>query len=243
MNALQHGFAPASLAASDEELLALLREDVPYGDLTTQRAGIEAMPARMIFRARQEMVVCATEEAARLSELCGAEVVRWLPSGLHAEKGGVLLEVTGTAGMLHRVWKSAQVLVEWASGISTATAQMVRLATPLPVVCTRKSVPGTRRMSSKAVRAGGGGLHRLGLSESLLLFAEHRGFMAAMPTGIVDGYHSMEPEKKLVVEVSNLAEALLWARAGADVVQLEKFTPAQVEECCRCLRGLGTRIA
>ena len=46
------------------------------------------------------------------------------------------------------------------------------------VATTRKHFPGTKAMSLKAVLAGGGSVHRLGLSDSILIFAEHRRFLA-----------------------------------------------------------------
>ena len=99
------------------------------------------------------------------------------------------------------------------------------------VACTRKHVPGTKALSAKAVRAGGGIMHRLGLSESLLVFAEHRLFLDEPPAQTVKRLRQSQPEKKIVVEVANLAQAAVWAKAGADVLQLEKFTPEALAAC------------
>lgn len=48
-----------------------------------------------------------------------------------------------------------------------------------------------------------------------------------------------------MVEVASIEEALLWANAGAEVLQLEKFTPEAVAGCRRALQsaGLGTLLA
>jgi molybdenum transport protein len=134
----------------------------------------------MVFRARQPMIVCGVEEAARLIALAGATARVLRPSG-HALAGGEpLLEARGSAAALHRGWKAAQVLIEWTSGIATATAA-IAAAKGLPVACTRKQAPGTKALAVKAVRAGGATLHRLGLSETLLVFPEHRAFLAEPP--------------------------------------------------------------
>ena len=69
--------------------------------------------------------------------------------------------------------------------------------------------------------------HRLGLSETLLVFPEHRSFLA--PTEIVSSMkalRSAQPEKKLAVEVGSVDEAMSFAQAGAEVLQLERFSPA-----------------
>jgi molybdenum transport protein len=214
---------------NDEALLRLLDDDVPCGDLTTLSLGIGAAPGRLEFRARQAMTVCATEEAARLFVLAGAGGRIEAASGIAAAAGDVLLQAEGDAASLHRAWKTAQTLVEWASGISSAAAAIVAAARPVPVACTRKNVPGTKAMSVKAVRAGGATMHRLGLSETLLVFHEHRLFLGERPAEIVARLHAAEPEKKIVVEVGDVEEALRWS--GADVLQLEKFSAQEVVAC------------
>ena len=227
------------LALTDEELARLLNDDVPCGDLTTETANIGASVARLEFRARQDMVVCAVEEAARLFIMCGAQVVLHTQSGQRVGKDTLLLEAQGSAQALHRAWKTAQVLVEWASGISSAAAVIVQAAATVAVACTRKNVPGTKAMSVKAVRAGGATMHRLGLSESLLLFPEHRVYLDEAAADTVARFRRAEPERKLVVEVADFKAALVWANAGADVLQLEKFTPDAVAECRRALNKSG----
>jgi molybdenum transport protein len=216
---------------SDPDLLALLHDDVPCGDLTTQALRMGAQPAHLVFQARQAMTVCATEEAVRLFELAGASARLVAGSGAALLTGETLLEAQGSAAALHRAWKTAQTLVEWASGIASATAAIVAAADGVAVACTRKNVPGTKALSAKAVLAGGGAMHRLGLSETLLVFHEHRLYLDEAPADTVARLRRSQPEKKIVVEVGNLDDARLWAEAGADVLQLEKFTPEAVSAC------------
>jgi len=229
------------LALTDEELSRLLIDDVSCGDLTTETSGINQSAARLEFRARQEMVVCAIEEAARLFILNGAAVELLVQSGQKVKKDTLLLQVQSSAQILHRVWKTAQVLVEWASGISTASAAIVSAAAPVAVACTRKNVPGTKALSVKAVRSGGAIMHRLGLSESLLLFHEHRLYLNEIPSVTVARFKHAEPERKLVVEVADITEAMLWANAGTEVLQLEKFTSEAVAQCRIVLDRAGLR--
>lgn len=214
----------------DAALWQLLQEDVPYGDLTTSSLPLQGQPGRLTFKARSDMTLCGSEEAMRLLQLAGAEVMLHAVSGKELLADGLILEAQGAVPALHHAWKVAQNLVEWASGIASAASALVSAAAPVAVACTRKSVPGVKALSVKAVRAGGARLHRLGLSESLLIFAEHRLYLEMPPAQTVALLKQQEPEKKVVVEVANIAEALSWAEAGADALQLEKFTPAQLEQ-------------
>ncbi len=218
-------------ALSDEALKRLLAEDVPFGDLTTESLGLAGQPGRLEFRARDPMTVCGVEEAARLFMLAGAVAHLVTPSGATVDSGTVLLTVEGSADALHQAWKTAQTLVEWASGIASGAAALVAAAAPVPVACTRKNAPGTKALSIKAIQSGGAIVHRLGLSETLLIFAEHRLFLDEPPIATIARLQTRQPEKKVVVEVGSENEALIWARAGAGVLQLEKFTPAALRAC------------
>ncbi|EXJ13559.1 Molybdenum transport system protein ModD [Imhoffiella purpurea] len=233
---------------SDQELHQLLDEDVPFGDLTTESLGIDALPGRIRFFARDPMVVCGIEEAARMFELCGAHAEIRLHSGNEAPNETLLLKASGSAGALHRGWKTAQTLVEWCSGISTRASAIVTAARrgnpDVMVAGTRKNVPGNRRLAVKCFKAGGAVMHRNGLSETLLVFAEHRQFLpGTSPAEMIARLHRQCPEKRVVVEVATPDEALEWAEA--DVLQLEKFTPEAVAQVARALaeRGSSTVVA
>jgi molybdenum transport protein len=224
-------------ALSDHDLAQLLREDAPHGDLTTQCLHLGDTPARLTMAARQAMVVCGTEEAARLFELQGAptQVHLQAASGSHVLAGAPLLSAHGPAATLLLVWKVAQNLIESTSGIASEVGRIVTglraAGHQQPLACTRKAFPGTRALAAKAVVSGGGILHRLGLSETLLLFPEHRLFLDASLDDTVGRLRKAQPEKKLVAEVTDLEEALVLARAGADVLQLERFSPEAVRQC------------
>ncbi|HEX5394582.1 MAG TPA: ModD protein [Rhodocyclaceae bacterium] len=219
----------------DAALLGLLRDDAPYGDLTTSSLGIGDKPGCAVFLARQSMRVCCSEEAVRLFQLVGAEAEIHRPTGAFATAGTMLLEARGPASALHLAWKVVQTLMEYASGIATTAADMVaalhQAGFSTPVACTRKHFPGTKAIAVKAVTAGGAVMHRLGLSETLLLFPEHRVLLGADPEVTLADLGARCPEKKRVVEVTSVDEALAFARAGAEVLQLEKFSVDQVARC------------
>ncbi|EIC22293.1 ModD protein [Thiorhodovibrio frisius] len=226
----------------DAALHSLLEEDAPYGDLTTESLGIGSASGCIRFFVRDPMRVCGTEEAARMFELCGARSRLVTASGQQGAAGTLLLEAEGKAGALHRGWKAAQTLVEWCSGISTSAAEITAAARrghPQALVAgTRKNVPGNRRLAAKAFVSGGAVMHRLGLSETLLVFAEHRAFLGdERPAQTLERLRHHCPEKRVVVEVSSLEEALRWCEA--DVLQLEKFPPELVAQTRAALRERG----
>lgn len=224
----------------DPDLFALLQEDVPYGDATVDGLAIGARAGVMRFQVRDAMVVCGIEEAARILTLAGAAVTLEAASGQWAEPGTPLLSASGPATALFSAWKVAQSLVESLSGVSTVARRIVGHAGRARVACTRKHLPGIKPLMVKAVRAGGATMHRFGLSESIMVTAEHRVFLQS---GEMEGYlaelQRQQPEKKIVVEVDQVEAALALVQQGCQVIQLEKLSPAEVAQVAAAVDGAG----
>jgi molybdenum transport protein len=231
------------MTLDDATLQAWLHEDAPFGDLTTRALGCGS-PGQATFSARGAMRVAAIEEAARLFELCGAHARLHATSGEHAAAGQRLLTADGPAPALLLAWKVAQTTVEWASGIATEAAHIVGLLRAhghaQPLACTRKAWPGGRALAMRGVLAGGAVMHRLGLSETLLVFPEHRAFLPAGDIAErIAALRRSQPEKKLVAEVGAADEALALARAGVEVLQLERFSPEALAALRQALHAQG----
>lgn len=236
----------ATFAVSEAEIDALIAEDLPYGDLTTRALGIDAAPGRITFAARHPMVVCGVEEAARIMQRMGASIGPAIASGTHVARSELLLAAEGPASALHGGWKIAQTIMEWASGIASAVAAIRAAAREaadhVQIACARKAPPHSRRLAVKAVIAGGGQMHRLGLSETILIFPEHLVFFDGEEAiaGAIARARCNAPERKIVIEVLDEAHAAEAARAGADVIQLEKFAPEAVARVAAALAGRGS---
>jgi len=198
------------------------------------------------------MVVCGVEEAVRLILRAGATAATaHQRSGEAVAAGTRLLDAAGPIAALLRAWKVAQTLVEALSGIASEARAIVEAAhrgnPAARVACTRKHFPGTKALALRAIVAGGAIPHRLGLSETVLVFPEHRLFLPADEplAATVARLRGNCPEKTLVAEATTGADALALARAGVDVIQLEKFTSAEIRTVATALQadGLATVIA
>lgn len=218
-----------------------LGEDVAGGDLTTEALAIGRRSGRMTFAARGAATVAGIEIAAGMIERCGAAVEVHRVTGERVAAGTLLLTAEGTAAALHASWKTSQTLVEYLSGIATAARAVVdtvKAANPaVRVACTRKTFPGGRRLCHLAVHAGGAILHRAGLSETILVFAEHRAFLGGETlTATARRLRMAAPEKALGIEVHTVAEAREAIAAGFDVIQLEKMSTERVREVANAAR-------
>lgn len=225
----------------DTVIAQLIEEDVPYVDLTTWGLKIGQQQGEIEFYARHPLVVCGTEEGVRVFEQCGAKVATQLESGSRVDPGQLILKATGPAEALHIAWRIALNLLEYASGIASRTAVLVEAAhqvnPSVGVVGTRKVFPGTRRLSMKALLAGGAVPHRLGLSETILIFKEHLTYLGGQP-GLLEQLPELRQrfqEHKIGVEVETAADAWIMAQAGVDILQLDKLPSTELQSLVSAL--------
>ncbi|MDO9713054.1 ModD protein [Paracraurococcus lichenis] len=232
----------------DARLDAMLREDAPYGDMTTLALSIGDRPGRAMLRAGRPMTVCCAEEAERLFLLAGCTAVRrFATSGCQLEQGSEILVAEGPACALHLAHRTAQVLMEATSGVATRARRILLSARQgrhnIAVACTRKHIPGTKDAMLKAVLAAGCTAHRYGQSESILVFAQHRAFLGRVPPREwIARLRAAQPERRLVIEAESVDEAVLFANSGADCVQLDRMAPEQVAEAVRAIAALGRKV-
>lgn len=221
---------------SDQELLEYIREDIPYFDLTTHLLDIKGKIGVLEIKTREDIMVACVEEAARMGELLGCEVEQKLASGSSLKAGETLLVLRGDAELLHQAWKVSQILLEYSCGMATAANKMVQDVKDVNPKCevfvTRKSFPFAKRFVMRSLVCAGVLPHRLGLSESVLIFDNHRAlyetqeeFEAALPS-----IKERCVEKKLVVESESLEDAKTMLSLGADVIQMDKTTPKVLQE-------------
>jgi nicotinate-nucleotide pyrophosphorylase (carboxylating) len=130
-------------------------------------------------------------------------------------------------------------LVQHMSGIATHVARFVDAVagTRARILDTRKTLPGMRWFAKRAVVAGGGTNHRLGLWDQVLVKSNHLAFTRPWPNSqrpleeaIAAARRHAPAGMKVQVEVFDAEEAVRAAAAGADQVLLDNFTPERVAE-------------
>lgn len=192
-------------------------EDVPYGDLISE-----------------------------ILEHAGILLESLLPSGTKILPGILLLSARGPADSIHMAWRICLNVLEYSSGIATKASRLVEAAhlakSEVSVNGTRKHFPGIRHFATEAARAGGVLPHRLGLSESILIFDQHLVFVGGI-TALANRLRNLKtrvPGKNIVVELkggpSLEEEALLLSRSGVDGLQFDKLPAKELTGLVERLR-------
>ena len=231
----------------NERLAYFIGEDVPYIDLTSEILGIAHQRGQMEYFSREQCVVAGVEEVVRLARNEGCEAEALCETGNHMEPEAPIIRVTGETSALHRVWKVGLNLLDHLSAVATKTRAFidtVHEANPCcEVFTTRKVMPGCKDLLIEAIMAGGAYPHRLGLSETVLVFDHHIKFIGGFDAFVeqLPTFRQRCIEKKLFVEATP-EQALILARAGVDGLQLDKVPADELARLVEELRAIDPRI-
>ena len=233
------GLDPAGV---DALIRTALAEDLGGGvDVTSVATVPEPQRATMDLTARAAGVVAGIPVAARVFEIVsegGIEASLVRADGARVQPGDVVLTVTGRTRALLVAERTALNLLCHLSGVATATAAWADAlaGTRARVRDTRKTTPGMRALEKYAVRCGGGVNHRMGLWDAALVKDNH----VVAAGGVAEAFRAVRaqfPGVPVEVEVDSLEQLDAVVAAGADLVLLDNFTPAQTAEAVARVSG------
>jgi len=228
-----------------EKIREFLREDIGFGDVTSEALIPSGQRARARLFLREPGVVAGLDEASALFEMLGCSVKSRRRDGERVDEGEVLMEVEGPARALLSGERTAINIVAHMSGIATVTADVVlavRVVSPdVRVAATRKTLPGLRELEKRAVVLGGGDTHRMRLDDCVLIKDNHLGLVPSVEEAVRRAREGVSFTRKIEVEVGSPAQAEEAAAAGADIVMFDNMTPAEIRRCLDHLDGKGLR--
>jgi molybdenum transport protein len=233
---------------TDAEIDQLIHEDLPYYDLTSLSIKMGSKVANVSFTTTDETVICGTEEVLKMFDKFNIAPTLISVSGEQIEAGIKFLEAEGLAKNIQSVWRTAANLIEFASGIATRTKQMIddvhEVAPDINIATTRRTIPFTRKIAIKAVRAGGGQIHRLGLSDSILIFDKHLNFLGGLEAVIrkLDEIKKRSEGKSICIEARNEHDAMLIAKTDIETLQLNKMSAKEIKKLVPELRKVNPTI-
>ncbi|KAF0856871.1 carboxylating nicotinate-nucleotide diphosphorylase [Pantoea dispersa] len=220
-----------------ETVARALQEDLG-GDVDADRD----ITAQLLPQAAQAEARVITREAG---VFCGKrwveEVFTQLGNNVsitwHVEDGQplvadqLLFELRGPARLLLTAERTALNFVQTLSGVATAVNRYVALlsGSNTQLLDTRKTLPGLRTALKYAVLCGGGQNHRLGLSDAFLIKENHI-IASGSVSKAVEKALWLHPDVPVEVEVESLSELQLALAAGADIIMLDNFTLAMMQQ-------------
>lgn len=226
----------------DQVVECALAEDLSGGDVTTSAtvAAEERAVARAV--ARSELTVCGSDVFARAFYKVdpGLRVEEVLPDGSRAAAGSVLWIVEGAAQSILMAERTALNFAQRLSGVATLTRRFVDAvpaASSLRVVDTRKTTPGLRLLERYAVRMGGGHNHRDCLGSAVLIKDNHIVAAGGIRAAVTRARRLAPHTSRVEVEVDTLEQLDEALAAGADIVMLDNFDDARIQQAVAKVAG------
>ncbi len=220
---------------------ALLEDLGRAGDLTTDAIVPAEARARLTIRARQPGTLAGIDLARLAFRLIDPAITLRVdkPDGSALRPGDVVGMLEGPARGLLTAERTALNFVCRLSGIASVTAAIATAIrhTRAQVVDTRKTTPGLRAIEKYAVRVGGGGNHRFGLDDAVLIKDNHVAIAGGIRPAIERAKAGVGHLVKIEVEVDTLAQLREALDVGVDAVLLDNMAPPMLAEAVAMVDG------
>jgi len=222
-----------------------LEEDGPR-DLTTGVTGAGEAPTTGRIEYRSGGILAGREWADAVARETGC-ATRWSAAdGDRIGASDVVGTVEGTFAAVLRAERPLLNLLQRACGIANATsAYAVAVAgTECRILHTRKTAPGLRLLDIAAVLAGGGTLHRLDLSHTVMIKDNHWQALARSGVSLREALVRARQQgaASCQVEVESQGQLELACAAGAERLLIDNQSPETVREWGALARRLRPGI-
>ena len=217
-----------------------LAEDIGKGDITSNLLPRKKITAHII--SRQKGIVAGVQYARYIFASRGCQVKILKKDGSKIKPNQKIMTISGLANKILPCERTALNLLSRMSGIATQTnhlANKIKKANPKArLYSTRKTAPGLRLFDKDAVEIGGGNRHRMSLDQMVMIKDNH----IAVSDSVFELVQKARKKYKTVeVEVEGLNDAILAAKAGANIIMLDNLSPKEISKIINALKKLHLR--
>ncbi len=224
-----------------------LREDIGFGDITTQTVIPPDLEMNAVIGCKEDGIFCGEQELKFLYESKGIDTNFLVHDGHNIKKGQRLVELSGLVQSLLSLERVGLNVVRRMSGIATTTSKFVNLlqGSGAMIAATRKVVT-CELMEKRAVYVGGGLTHRIGLDKHIMIKDCHLDILRRF-----QGNEAIQSviqlcenvEVPVEIEVENLEDGFLVAETfansdyeGIPIIMLDNMKPEQMSYFVQKLR-------
>lgn len=217
-----------------------LAEDIGAGDATTLSIVPPDATMRGQIIAKQDGIIAGLDVARAAYELLDSavEFSPQLADGSRVARAGVLALVSGRTSSLLTAERTALNFLGRMSGIATLTRQFVDAVagTRAVILDTRKTAPGLRAVDKLAVKLGGGGNHRIGLYDMILIKDNHIDYAG----GIEEAVRRAKAARsglQIEVEARTMNDVRVALSLGVERILLDNMSVEMMAEAVRLTNG------
>ena len=218
-------------------------EDSPFSDITSEVLPLINVEARIL--SKDEGILAGRFIVEEICRRYGVKIKFHKDDGDTLTVGDVIAELSGESKKILLIERLIVNLLMYLSGIATTTRKfrekIERINPKIRIAATRKTIPGLRWLSKKAVEIGGGDTHRFSLSDCILIKDNHIKIIGDIDRAISLAKKKASFTKLVEIEVRNVDEAIKAAEAGADIIMFDNMKPEEIKRAIEEIKRLGLR--
>lgn len=225
----------------DKIILTGLKEDMPFGDITTDNLIDDTSQSEALLIAKDTGVIAGIDIAKRVFEIIDKDIIfdKKIEDGHRVKSGDVIAQIKGNTRALLKGERTALNLLQRLSGIATKTRELCEKIkdTNSKVVDTRKTTLGLRALEKYAVRVGGGYNHRFSLSDGVMIKDNHIKAAGGIKEAVKKIRKKIPHTIKIEVETETLEQVEEALEAGADIIMLDNMGVDKVRKAVKIING------
>lgn len=224
--------------------------DQPYSDITTKVfLGWGFRRAKATVRANEEGILAGIQEAEWFLSRLGLKILKAKKDGSRVKKGDIVLEFEGKDSVILGAERTLLNLIQRMSGVATKTKKLAaKMPKGVKLLATRKTLWGL--LDKRAVTLGGGGTHRLDLSDAILIKENHLALTQNLNASLKNAFKKSSQARFLELELESVDEVKKFLKTYTSlkkllrdgdgmVVMLDNFSPAEVKKVIKPLTEAG----
>lgn len=221
--------------------LALAEDLGVAGDVTTDALIDPDADGRWLMRAREDGVVAGLDAATLAGWLIDPDIQYSVAAhdGALVGAGDTILEIEGAARSVLMAERTMLNFVGRLSGVATMTHNYVEAVAGMGVIIasTRKTTPGLRALEKRAVRLGGGGAHRYGLDDAMLIKDNHIAAAGGIGKAMKAAREAAGHLTAIEIEVDTLEQLKEALPHAPSAVLLDNFSLADLKQAVKLAEG------
>lgn len=225
----------------EEHVREALKEDIGFGDITTENLAGENDYLEGFLNTRSDGVLCGVDVFKTVYEMLSKDIKIkfYFKDGDKIKKGDKLADISGPAKELLMGERLSLNYIQRMSGIATETAKYQAAIAPYSakIVDTRKTTPNFRAFEKYSVKTGGGALHRFNLSDCAMIKDNHIRLAGSITNAVTMLRASISHAHKIEVECDTLEQVKEAIECKADIIMLDNMSTDMMKTACEMIAG------
>lgn len=225
----------------EEHVREALKEDIGFGDITTENLAGENDYLEGFLNTRSDGVLCGVDVFKTVYEMLSKDIKIkfYFKDGDKIKKGDKLADISGPAKELLMGERLSLNYIQRMSGIATETAKYQAAIAPYSakIVDTRKTTPNFRAFEKYSVKTGGGALHRFNLSDCAMIKDNHIRLAGSITNAVTKLRGAISHAHKIEVECDTLEQVKEAIECKADIIMLDNMSTDMMKTACEMIAG------